>query len=193
MGSMTNQWVKTGRGERNREYGLQNVKVYSGPAHVSWAKNRGLALELRAYFDQKYQQVFLTTEESEKLASDALGVCRTEKRIELIRSVLRDLSDPELLPVLSSLLKSRPKVSRQLSREGLGRSLRKYTVIYEQGPRNWSASVPDLPGCIATAKTRPLLEKQIREAIELHIDGLLQQGEDVPEPSTAAGMVDVVV
>jgi predicted RNase H-like HicB family nuclease len=69
--------------------------------------------------------------------------------------------------------------------------MKQYTVIYERGPRNWSAYVPDLPGCIATAKTRAELEQQIREAIEFHIEGLRMSGEDVPEPTTEAGLVDV--
>lgn len=69
--------------------------------------------------------------------------------------------------------------------------MKQYTVIYERGPRNWSAYVPDLPGCIATAKTRVKLEQQIREAIEFHIEGLRQQGDEVPEPSTEAGLVEV--
>lgn len=69
--------------------------------------------------------------------------------------------------------------------------MKQYTVIYERGPRNWSAYVPDLPGCIATASTRAKLEQQIREAIEFHIEGLRQHGEDVPEPSTEAGLVEV--
>ncbi len=47
-----------------------------------------------------------------------------------------------------------------------------YTVIYEPGLRNWSAYVPDLPGCIATARTRGALERRIREAIEFHIEGM---------------------
>lgn len=54
---------------------------------------------------------------------------------------------------------------------------REYTVIYEKGKRNWSAYVPDLPGCIATAKTQKQLERVIREAIEFHIEGLLLHGE----------------
>jgi predicted RNase H-like HicB family nuclease len=57
--------------------------------------------------------------------------------------------------------------------------MKQYTVIYESGQRNWSAYVPDLPGCIATGKTRPLAEQQIREAIELHIEGLKSHGERV--------------
>ena len=69
--------------------------------------------------------------------------------------------------------------------------MKQYTVIYERGPRNWSAYVPDLPGCIATAKTRANLEQQIREAIEFHIEGLRQHGDVVPEPNTEAGLVEV--
>ncbi len=68
-----------------------------------------------------------------------------------------------------------------------------YTVIYEPGPNNWSAYVPDLPGCIATGKTRGELETRIREAIEFHIEGMRQHGEPVPEPSVEAGIVGVAV
>ena len=53
--------------------------------------------------------------------------------------------------------------------------MKEYTVIYEWGKRNWSAYVPDLPGCIATGKTRKLVEKKIREAIEFHIEGPVGQ------------------
>ena len=69
--------------------------------------------------------------------------------------------------------------------------MKEYTVIYERGPDNWSAYVPDLPGCIATGKTRDDIEKQIREAIEFHIEGMRQHGESVPEPSIEAGKVSV--
>jgi len=67
-----------------------------------------------------------------------------------------------------------------------------YTVIYERGERNWSAFVPDLPGCIATAKTREQLEGQIREAIEFHIEGLRLLGQPVPEPTIEAAKVSVI-
>ncbi|HLW66571.1 MAG TPA: type II toxin-antitoxin system HicB family antitoxin [Gemmataceae bacterium] len=69
--------------------------------------------------------------------------------------------------------------------------MKEYTVIYEWGKRNWSAYVPDLPGCIATGKTRKQLERMIREAIEFHIEGIKARGEDVPEPSVEAGVVNV--
>ena len=68
-----------------------------------------------------------------------------------------------------------------------------YTVIFESGARNWSAYVPDLPGCIATGKTREKVEKLIREAIEFHIEGLTRRGEAIPPPSVEAGVVSVAV
>jgi predicted RNase H-like HicB family nuclease len=71
--------------------------------------------------------------------------------------------------------------------------MKAYTVLYEWGKRNWSAYVPDLPGCIATGKTRKLVEKMIREAIEFHIEGMQARGEKVPEPSIEAGKISVLV
>jgi len=71
--------------------------------------------------------------------------------------------------------------------------MKQYTVIYELGKRNWSAYVPDLPGCIATGKTREAAEQQIREAIEFHIEGLKAHGRPVPDPSIEAGCVSVAV
>lgn len=71
--------------------------------------------------------------------------------------------------------------------------MKEYTVIYERGKQNWSAYVPDLPGCIATGKTREQVERMIREAIEFHIEGLKSRGEPIPEPSIEAGCVSVAV
>ena len=69
--------------------------------------------------------------------------------------------------------------------------MKEYTVIYEPGAQNWSAYVPDLPGCIATGKTRKELEQRIRGAIEFHIEGLRLHGEPVPEPIIEAAKVTV--
>ena len=71
--------------------------------------------------------------------------------------------------------------------------MKRFTVIYESGKRNWSAYVPDLPGCIATGKSRQQVEQMIREAIEFHIEGMKIRGEKIPEPSTEAGTVTVGV
>ncbi len=66
-----------------------------------------------------------------------------------------------------------------------------FTVLYERGNRNWSAYVPDLPGCIATGRTREEVQEGIREAIEFHIEGLRLRGEAVPGPTIEAGVVTV--
>jgi predicted RNase H-like HicB family nuclease len=69
--------------------------------------------------------------------------------------------------------------------------MREYAVLYERGDRNWSAYVPDLPGCVATGKTREETERRIRDAIVFHIEGLKLDGEPVPEPTIEAGVVSV--
>lgn len=66
-----------------------------------------------------------------------------------------------------------------------------YAVIFERGTRNWSAYVPDLPGCIATGKTRTETERTIREAIEFHIEGLRLHGDPVPEPTSEAANIRI--
>lgn len=66
-----------------------------------------------------------------------------------------------------------------------------YTVIYERGKRNWSAYVPDLPGCVATGKSRQEIERMIREAIEFHIEGMRTHNEAIPEPTIEAGTVAI--
>ena len=58
----------------------------------------------------------------------------------------------------------------------------RYTVVIEQASNNLAAYVPDLPGCVATGKTRRELLETIREAIEFHIESLRDHGEPIPDP-----------
>jgi predicted RNase H-like HicB family nuclease len=58
-----------------------------------------------------------------------------------------------------------------------------YAMIVEKGERNYSAYFPDLPGCIATAKTLDELKQAMREALELHLRGMREDGLPIPEPS----------
>jgi predicted RNase H-like HicB family nuclease len=67
----------------------------------------------------------------------------------------------------------------------------KYAVVIENTNTNFSAYVPDLPGCIATGKTREEVELLIREAIEYHLEGMKQDGEPIPLPSSAVEYVEV--
>lgn len=62
----------------------------------------------------------------------------------------------------------------------------RYLVVYERAKGNYSAYVPDLPGCIATGRTREQVEENIREAIDLHLAGLREDGEEVPVPQAFA-------
>ena len=67
----------------------------------------------------------------------------------------------------------------------------KYAVVIEEAGENFSAYVPDLPGCIATDDTSSGAEQQIREAISFHLDGLREDDMEIPEPSCAVGYVEL--
>ena len=71
-------------------------------------------------------------------------------------------------------------------------TVRKYAVVIEKGENNFSAYVPDLPGCVAAADTLGETEQLIREAIEIHIRGMREDGLEVPEPTSLAREVEVV-
>ena len=62
----------------------------------------------------------------------------------------------------------------------------KYLVVFEKAGDNYSVYVPDLPGCIATGSTREEVEKNIREAISFHIQGLLEDGIEINPPGAFA-------
>ena len=67
----------------------------------------------------------------------------------------------------------------------------KYLVIYEKANSNYSAYLPDLPGCIATGKNKGEVEKNIKKAIAFHIDGLKKDGLVIPKPSSFTEYVEV--
>jgi predicted RNase H-like HicB family nuclease len=58
-----------------------------------------------------------------------------------------------------------------------------YAMIIEKGERNYSAYFPDLPGCIATGGTLDEVKQRMREALELHLRGMREDGLPIPEPS----------
>ena len=69
--------------------------------------------------------------------------------------------------------------------------MHKYLVIFEKTNGNYSAYSPDIPGCIATGKTREEAEKNIREAISFHIEGLVKDGLPTPEPASFTEYIEV--
>ena len=67
----------------------------------------------------------------------------------------------------------------------------RYLLIIERTNSGFSAYSPDLPGCAATGGTRGEVERAMREAVELHLEGLRATGQPVPPPSTSASYVEV--
>lgn len=67
----------------------------------------------------------------------------------------------------------------------------KYAVVIEKATTNYSAYVPDLPGCVATGATIEEVESEIREAIVFHIEGMLEDGVAVPESTSTIEHVEL--
>ena len=68
----------------------------------------------------------------------------------------------------------------------------RYAIVIEKAEGNYSAYVPDLPGCVATGASVAEVEAEIREAIAFHVEGLREHGLPVPAPSSKVEYVDVV-
>ena len=66
----------------------------------------------------------------------------------------------------------------------------KYAVVIEDAGCNYSAYVPDLPGCVATGANVEEAESEIRKAIDFHIEGLLEDGLPVPQPKSILAYVE---
>jgi predicted RNase H-like HicB family nuclease len=69
--------------------------------------------------------------------------------------------------------------------------LTKYAVVIEKGERNFSAYVPDLPGCVSVGDTMEEAKAEIRDAIEFHLEGMREDGLPIPKASSRAEYVDV--
>ncbi|NJL79775.1 MAG: type II toxin-antitoxin system HicB family antitoxin [Richelia sp. RM2_1_2] len=66
----------------------------------------------------------------------------------------------------------------------------RYAIVIEKTTNNYSAYVPDLPGCVATGATIQEVNQQIKEAITFHLEGLREEGLTVPEPTTLCEYVE---
>jgi predicted RNase H-like HicB family nuclease len=96
------------------------------------------------------------------------------------------LSPFTVIPGRTSELGHCPKTSRLKEGEHV-----KYAIVIEKAEKNYSAYVPDLPGCISTSKTIEGIRQSMREAIEFHIEGLRLNGDPVPEPTSVCEYVEV--
>ncbi len=67
----------------------------------------------------------------------------------------------------------------------------RYAVVIEEGANSFGAYVPDLPGCVAVAETREEVLKLIQEAIDFHLEGLREDGQLIPEPSSSVEYIEI--
>ncbi len=68
--------------------------------------------------------------------------------------------------------------------------MQRYLIVIERTANNLSAFSPDLPGCVATGSTQDEVETRMREAIRMHLDGMREDGLEIPEPSSIAEYID---
>jgi predicted RNase H-like HicB family nuclease len=69
--------------------------------------------------------------------------------------------------------------------------MKRYAIVVENAGSNVAAYVPDLPGCVATGESKEEVERLIREAIALHLEGLAEDGLPIPEPTSEVDYVEV--
>ena len=68
--------------------------------------------------------------------------------------------------------------------------MQRYLIVIERTPNNYSAFSPDLPGCVATGSTEEEVQKRMRDAIRMHLDGMIEDGIEIPEPSSTAQYIE---
>lgn len=69
--------------------------------------------------------------------------------------------------------------------------MKRYAIVIEKAPSNYSAYVPDLPGCVATGATVEETESLLRQAIELHLEGMREDGLPIPQPTSVVEYLQV--
>ena len=69
----------------------------------------------------------------------------------------------------------------------------RFLFIIEKAEHNYAAYVPDLPGCVTTGKTIDEVRRNIQEAIALHLEGMMEDGDPIPQPQTTAEYTEVSI
>lgn len=83
-----------------------------------------------------------------------------------------------------------PRYNEQYIETG-GSKVVKYLIVIEKSETGYSAYSPDLPGCVSTGSTPEETEKNMQEAISFHIDGLKEEGYDIPQPTCRSSYVEI--
>jgi predicted RNase H-like HicB family nuclease len=71
--------------------------------------------------------------------------------------------------------------------------MKRFAIVIEKAANNYGGYVPDLPGCVATGSTIKETERLLQEAIQLHIDGMKEDGLPIPEPTSIVEYVELMV
>jgi predicted RNase H-like HicB family nuclease len=66
-----------------------------------------------------------------------------------------------------------------------------YLIVIEQTDTGYSAYAPDVPGCVATGRTRDEVEREMKGAVAFHLDGLKAEGMAIPQPSSSSSYVEI--
>jgi predicted RNase H-like HicB family nuclease len=69
----------------------------------------------------------------------------------------------------------------------------RYAVVIEKASKNYSAYLPDVPGCVSTGKTVAETLSNLREALAMHFQGMIEDGDAIPDPTTLVDYLDVSV
>lgn len=69
--------------------------------------------------------------------------------------------------------------------------MKRYAIVVESAESNFAAYVPDLPGCVATGDSIAEVESAIKDAIEMHLEGMAEDGLSIPEPACQVDYVEV--
>ena len=69
--------------------------------------------------------------------------------------------------------------------------MKRYAIVIERAASNFAGYVPDLPGCVATGATKIEAKTLLREAIELHLEGMQEDGQEIPEPASEVEYIEV--
>ena len=69
--------------------------------------------------------------------------------------------------------------------------MKRYLIVVEEAQTGYSAYAPDLPGCVSAGRSREDVERNMREAVDLHFDGMREKGQSVPEPRSYSAYVEL--